>query len=201
MRGRIERLRRRKTREEQIILAHEKSTSSSTLFSSDDDGGRCRVLLRRSFLFLLDQLGACPQARGPAEGLPQGGQGEREARAAVLVQEPGASFFFFLRRRRFFPHSKLEGKKNSLFLPLFLSLLQPPTRSTPSKPVPRPRAPIPKGSRTPSSPRTSASSAPRRRPSSLSRPERSSPGTPRTPSSAPSPRGTPAGRWTSSPCG
>ena len=106
-------------------LTSKKNQPLPSLPSDDDDdsgGGRCRLLLRRGFFFF-DQLGARPQARGPSEGVPQGGQGERAARAPLLVQEPGTRVFF-LRETVFWGREReREREKNKGFFYSHFSLL------------------------------------------------------------------------------
>ena len=201
-------LRGRKPTGEQNDAHLQKKKKKKKLLSSsddDDDGGGRGLLLRRRRRrgLLLVQLGPRPEARGPAERVAQGGQGRREARAALLVPEPGGFFFitllffsrvFFASTRGFF--LEREGRerraaRTPLSYPPFPTFPQPrptPTkkkkkktdernRSTPSRPAPPPRAPTPRASPTPSSPRTFASSARRPRRSSRSRRARSSRGT------------------------
>lgn len=115
-------LRGRKTNGESrsatLTFKPKKILSSS---SDDDDGGRC-FRLRGLLLF---QLGPRPQARGPAKGVAQGGQGRGKARAALLVPEPGAELFSF-RLFSFFSGFFLSVfRPRPTFLPTFF---QPPLR-------------------------------------------------------------------------
>ena len=134
-------------RESRTTLTYKKKKKKKLLSSSDDDddgGGRGLLLRRRRRRgLLLVQLGPRPEARGPAERVAQGGQGRREARAALLVPEPGGFFFitllffsrvFFASTRGFF--LEREGRerraaRTPLSYPPFPTFPQP--RPTPTK--------------------------------------------------------------------
>jgi len=130
-------------------LTSKKNQPLPSLPSDDDDdggGGRCCLLLRRGFFFF-DQLGARPQARGPSERVPQGGQGERAARAPLLVQEPGTRVFF-LRETVFWGREReREREKNKGFFYSHFSLLSLLPFDPPPPPPPPPglrhRGPVP----------------------------------------------------------
>ena len=135
-RGRRERRKTTTTGREQIeTTAHlqnqKKINPLSNSSDDDDDRGRGLLLRRRRRGFFLVQLGPRPQARGPAERVAQGSPRQREARAALLVPEPGEreergreervfpSFFSFLSRERGSTRER-EARDPSFFHPFSL---------------------------------------------------------------------------------